>query len=153
MDNIKNTLANVKAGIAGTASSTWEKVTESAKSIGRRIVDTAGESVKKVVSGVNNIAPNMLPTATATLAELSFRGNQSSFSALLRPIRLVSKTLPIAGSNARKFGYPACKSRPPQNLTGFCLTQNAMFEISGTIEEEQALEELFNKGVILDWSD
>ena len=130
----------------------WTDVKEWAGGKARQAANAAGAAVKNVVQGVNNVAPNMLPTATATLAELSFRGTQGSFASLTRDIVLVEKFFNITGRSPSKFGYPACKSRPIMYLDGFCMTQNAMFEISGTVDEEQALEELFNKGVIIDWS-
>lgn len=151
MDNLMDKVRDTGARISGAFGDFRDRVVDSVQRTAGQIVTTAGDAVRKTVNNVNKVAPNMLPSATAALAELSFRGTQGSFVDYSQPIRLIARFQPIAGSNASKFGYPACKSRPIGDLTGFCLTQNAIFEISGTVEEEQTLEELFNKGVVLDW--
>lgn len=133
--------------------STRQGVVEGIKTMAVDTLDFGRRALGNLVAGVNRTLPNMLPTATATLAELSYRGSQGSFASIVAPITLTFKYIDIAGTSPSKFGYPACKSRPPSTLSGFCLTQNAAFEISGTIDEQKALEDLFNSGVYLEWGD
>lgn len=145
-------LDNVKSAVVNTTSQAWDWVQRGASSIAGKIADYSGETVQKVVNGVSKTMPNMLPTATACLAELSYRGTQGSFAAANTDIVLTSKFIDIAAQAPTKFGFPSCTYKTVDSYSGFLLAQHAMFEISGTIDEEQALEDLFNAGVILDWS-
>lgn len=125
---------------------------EQVKAGARTLLNEGGDALVSLISAVNKVMPNMLPTVAACLATLSYRGSQGNFATVSYPVVLTATFLDISGANPRKFGYPCCKSRPIGDLTGFCLTQHAQFHISGTVIEEEALEALFNSGVILDWS-
>ena len=125
---------------------------EQVKTGARTLLNEGSDALVSLISAVNEVMPNMLPTVAACLATLSYRGSQGNFASISYPVVLTATFLDISGTNPRKFGYPCCKSRPIEDLSGFCLTQHAQFHISGTVIEEEALEALFNAGVILDWS-
>ena len=129
---------------------TWAK--EQAKGAAQTLVSDGKDALTALLSGVSEVMPSMLPTITACLATLSYRGSQGNFASVSYPIVLTASFLDISGIAPDKFGYPYCKSRPPEDLTGFALAKNARFHISGTVPEEEALEAFFDRGVILDWS-
>ena len=148
-------IENLKAGAAWAGDKLEQGVTwvgEQAKSGARTLVDIGSQALGGLISAVNEVMPNMLPTVAACLATLSYRGSQGNFATVSYPVVLTATFLDISGTNPRKFGYPCCKSRPIGDLDGFCLVQHAQFHISGTVIEEEALETMFNSGVILDWS-
>ena len=128
----------------------WAK--DQVTGFGQNLVQAGTEALGNLISGVNKVMPSMLPTITACLATLSYRGSQGNFASVSYPIVLTASFLDISGIAPDKFGYPYCKSRPPEDLTGFALAKNSRFHISGTMPEEEALEAFFDRGVILDWS-
>ena len=152
----KNYLSRMWSEAKRAAGGLWEDAVEAAapvvQSAASGILSFGETAINKILSGVNKVLPNMLPTMAACLATLSYRGSQGNFATVSYPVVLTATFLDISGTNPRKFGHPCCKSRPIMDLNGFCLTKNAQFHISGTVIEEEALETMFNAGVILDWS-
>lgn len=148
-------IENLRAGAAWAGEKLEQGVTwvgDKVKSAGRSLLNDGADALVDLLSAVNDVMPNMLPTMAACLATLSYRGSQGNFATVSYPVVLTATFLDISGTNPRKFGYPCCKSRPIGDLDGFCLVQHAQFHISGTVIEEEALEAMFNAGVILDWS-
>lgn len=119
---------------------------------GRWVASKAKGAVQEYVGTVNQVMPNMLPTATAAMAELSFRGSQGNFATTTYPIVLKAEFLRVADPIPARYGYPTNEFLGLGGLSGFCLVKDAKFSISGTVDEEVALEEFFNNGAFLDWS-
>lgn len=113
-----------------------------------------GAGVKNAVSGVlssfNKILPSVIPTATAAMAALSFRGSQGSFASLTQPITITARFLPIADENRGKIGRPLYTLSVLGNYSGFVLCEAATIEISGMVEEETAIEQFLNGGLYLE---
>ena len=118
----------------------------------RKIGGYAKEGVTELVSSVNAVSPNMLPTATAALAEMSFRGSQGNFATTVYPIVLKCEFLRIAEPRPERYGYPCNEFRALGSVNGFVLCKDAQIKISGTIDEEEIVEKFLNQGVYLDWT-
>lgn len=116
------------------------------------VADKAKMAVTGLVNSVNKIMPNMLPTATAALAEMSFRGSQGNFATTVYPIVLKCEFLRTADPLPERYGYPCNEFRALGGVSGFVLCKDAQVKISGTIDEEEAVEQFLNNGVFLDWT-
>ena len=144
---MNNPLTTAKDWITGQ----YNRLEDWAISTAQGVVSNAKDSINGLIGSVSKVMPNMLPTVAACLATLSYRGTQGNFATVSYPIVLTASFLDIAGIAPDKYGYPYCKNRPLSNFDGFVLCQNARCTISGTIIEEQAIEEFLNGGVYLDW--
>lgn len=113
-------------------------------------LDFGGSLLSSLVDGVNKIMPNMLPTITASLATLQFRGSQGDFSSLSYPIVIRGEFHQIAQQVPAFYGSPLCDYRAIGSMSGFILTKNANLKISGPMQEQTALESLYDAGVRLD---
>ena len=116
------------------------------------VADKAKMAVTGLVNSVNKIMPNMLPTATAALAEMSFRGSQGNFATTVYPIVLKCEFLRTADPLPERYGYPCNEFRALGGVSGFVLCKDAQVKISGTIDEEEAVEQFLNNGCFLDWT-
>lgn len=116
------------------------------------VASKAKTAVTGLVNSVNKIMPNMLPTATAALAEMSFRGSQGNFATTVYPIVLKCEFLRTADPLPERYGYPCNEFRALGGVSGFVLCKDAQVKISGTIDEEEAVEQFLNNGCYLDWT-
>lgn len=139
--DIKNTLSSMGdwAGGLFQQGSSW-------------IANKAKTAVTGLVNSVNKVMPNMLPTATAALAEMSFRGSQGNFATTVYPIVLKCEFLRTADPRPERYGYPCNEFRALGSVDGFVLCKDAQVKISGTIDEEEAIEQFLNNGCFLDWT-
>lgn len=116
------------------------------------VADKAKMAVTGLVNSVNKVMPNMLPTATAALAEMSFRGSQGNFATTVYPIVLKCEFLRTADPLPERYGFPCNEFRALGGVSGFVLCKDAQVKISGTIDEEEAIEQFLNNGCYLDWT-
>lgn len=128
--------------------------------IQEKIVQSAGALVEQgrtalvgIIDGVNKIMPSLLPTAAAAMATLSFRGSQGNFATTQYSISLRADVLYITGANDLEIGRPLYRRVPISDLNGFALFKDFHISISGnmTMAEADAIVELMEKGVFLDW--
>ena len=115
--------------------------------------EKARAAVDDIINGVMRVANKALPAAIAASAALQYRGSQGSFLSYLQDnnIKLMCKFFQIGADNSDLIGYPTNASNSLlSNYSGFVLCENAVIEISGTVIEEEAIEDLLNKGVFIE---
>lgn len=111
---------------------------------------TARDSLNDIVGGVMQVVNKALPAALAACASVQFRGTQGSFMAFVTPIRLTARFISISDDRSDFIGYPCERVVALGQLSGFTLCENATISISGTVIEEEAIEDLLNKGVFIE---
>jgi hypothetical protein len=115
--------------------------------------DKARAAVGDIVNGVMRVVNKALPAAVAASAALQYRGSQGSFLSYLQDnnIKLMCKFFQIGADNSDLIGYPTNAANSLlSNYSGFVLCENAVIEITGTVIEEEAIEDLLNKGVFME---
>ena len=115
--------------------------------------DKARAAVGDIVNGVMRVVNKALPTAIAATATLQYRGSQGSFLSYLQDnnIKLMCKLLQIGADNSDLIGYPTNAANSLlSNYSGFVLCENAVIEITGTVIEETAIEDMLNSGVFME---
>lgn len=115
--------------------------------------DKARAAVGDIVNGVMRVVNKALPTAIAATATLQYRGSQGSFLSYLQDnnIKLMCKFLQIGADNSDLIGYPTNAANSLlSNYSGFVLCENAVIEITGTVIEETAIEDMLNAGVFME---
>ena len=115
--------------------------------------DSASGALSDIVNGVSRVINKALPAAIAASASLQYRGTQGNFLAYLdsNPILLQARFFSIPADNSDKIGFPSYAANTLlSGLSGFVLCENAVIEISGTVSEEQAIEDLLNAGVFIE---
>ena len=134
--------------VGSAAGKLWEWTKETAAPI----VQEARKDFSWILNAAGEVLPNMLPTATAALAELQFRGSQGNFSTTLYPIVLKCEFLRTSDPLPERYGYPCNEFRALGGVSGFVLCKDAQVKISGTIDEELAIEAFLNQGAFIDWT-
>jgi hypothetical protein len=118
-----------------------------ASSIGNSIVDAGRNLLGTVVNGINTIMPSALPTATAALAQLSYRGTTGNFQSAMEPIVLSAKFQKISPMNPETQGSPCYLRDRISTFSGFVMCDNPVFQSSiATSVEESAVEAMMAKG-------
>ena len=112
--------------------------------------NSAREALTDIVGGVMQVVNKALPAALAACASVQFRGTQGSFMAFVTPIRLTARFISISDDRSDFIGYPCERVVALGQLAGFTLCENATISISGTVIEEEAIEDLLNKGVFIE---
>lgn len=112
--------------------------------------NSAREALTDIVGGVMQVVNKALPAALAACASVQFRGTQGSFMAFVTPIRLTARFISISDDRSDFIGYPCERVIALGQLAGFTLCENATISISGTVIEEEAIEDLLNKGVFIE---
>lgn len=112
--------------------------------------NSAREALTDIVGGVMQVVNKALPAALAACASVQFRGTQGSFMAFVTPIRLTARFISISDDRSDFIGYPCERVIALGQLAGFTLCENATITISGTVIEEEAIEDLLNKGVFIE---
>lgn len=115
--------------------------------------DKARAAIGDIVNGVMRVVNKALPTAIAATAALQYRGTQGSFLSYLQDnnIKLMCKFFQIGADNSDLIGYPTNAANSLlSNYSGFVLCENAVIEISGTVIEEEAIEDMLNAGVFME---
>lgn len=112
--------------------------------------NSAREALTDIVGGVMQVVNKALPAALAACASVQFRGTQGSFMAFVTPIRLTTRFISISDDRSDFIGYPCERVIALGQLAGFTLCENATISISGTVIEEEAIEDLLNKGVFIE---
>lgn len=112
--------------------------------------NSAREALTDIVGGVMQVVNKALPAALAACASVQFRGTQGSFMAFVTPIRLTARFISISDDRSDFIGYPCERVVALGQLSGFTLCENATISISGTVIEEEAIEDLLNKGVFIE---
>lgn len=112
--------------------------------------NSARDGLSDIVDGVLQVANKALPAALAACASVQFRGTQGSFMAFVTPIRLTARFISISDDRSDFIGYPCERVIALGQLSGFTLCENATISISGTVIEEEAIEDLLNKGVFIE---
>lgn len=119
-----------------------------AADIGEAAVDAGRALLKGVISTVNEIAPNALPTATAALAQLSYRGTTGNFQSAQEPLVLSAKFQLISQMNPETTGSPCYQRDYINTFSGFVLCDNPVFRsTTATGIEEAAVEALLAAGI------
>ena len=123
------------------------------ESVAADVVNGAAEALATFVEGVNKAMPSILPTATAALATLSFRGTQGNFSTISYPIVLRADFMHISGLDRENRGTPVNRRLKVGDLSGFALFQDVHLETSGNMTQAscEALERLLMSGIYLEW--
>lgn len=139
---------SVAAPIAG------EVVQDVAAQAASTLLDKGKSALNGIVDGINRVMPSLLPTATAAMATLSFRGSQGNFATTQYGISLRADVLYITGANDLEIGRPLYRRVSISDLNGFALFKDFHIQISGnmTMAEADAIVELMEKGVFLDWA-
>lgn len=143
------TLQDIKNSAGLLADRAAAFVTGAAKSL----VQAGGNAVAGLVSGINRVMPNMLPTATAAMAELSYRGTQGSFASTQYPIVLKCEFMDVAEITPELYGYPMNEYKILGQLTGMTVCKDTHVSFPCTVKEEEAIEQFLNSGVFLEWGD
>lgn len=112
--------------------------------------NSAREALTDIVGGVMQVVNKAMPAALAACASVQFRGTQGSFMAFVTPIRLTARFISISDDRSDFIGYPCERVVALGQLAGFTLCENATISISGTVIEEEAIEDLLNKGVFIE---
>lgn len=112
--------------------------------------NSAREALTDIVGGVLQVVNKALPAALAACASVQFRGTQGSFMAFVTPIRLTARFISISDDRSDFIGYPCERVVALGQLAGFTLCENATISISGTVIEEEAIEDMLNKGVFIE---
>lgn len=112
--------------------------------------NSARDALTDIVGGVMQVVNKALPAALAACASVQFRGTQGSFMAFVTPIRLTARFISISDDRSDFIGYPCERVVALGQLSGFTLCENATISISGTVIEEEAIEDLLNKGVFIE---
>ena len=112
--------------------------------------NSAREALTDIVGGVMQVVNKALPAALAACASVQFRGTQGSFMAFVTPIRLTARFISISDDRSDFIGYPCERVVALGQLAGFTLCENATISISGTVIEEEAIEDMLNKGVFIE---
>lgn len=112
--------------------------------------NSAREALTDIVGGVMQVVNKAMPAALAACASVQFRGTQGSFMAFVTPIRLTARFISISDDRSDFIGYPCERVIALGQLAGFTLCENATISISGTVIEEEAIEDLLNKGVFIE---
>ena len=123
------------------------------ESVASNVVNGAAEALASLVEGVNKAMPSILPTATAALASLSFRGTQGNFTTISYPIVLRADFMYISGMDRENRGTPVNRRLKVGELSGFALFEDVHMETSGNMTQAscEALERLLMSGVYLEW--
>lgn len=112
--------------------------------------NSAREALTDIVGGVMQVVNKAMPAALAACASVQFRGTQGSFLAFITNIRLTARFISISDDRSDFIGYPCERVVALGQLAGFTLCENATISISGTVIEEEAIEDLLNKGVFIE---
>lgn len=115
--------------------------------------EKARAAVDDIINGVMRVANKALPAAIAASAALQYRGSQGSFLSYLQDnnIKLMCKFFQIGADNSDLIGYPTNSANSLlSNYSGFVLCENAVIEITGTVIEEEAIEDMLNAGVFME---
>ena len=116
----------------------------------QELKSTARDSLTDIVGGVMQVVNKAMPAALAACASVQFRGTQGSFLAFITNIRLTARFISISDDRSDFIGYPCERVVALGQLAGFTLCENATISISGTVIEEEAIEDLLNKGVFIE---
>lgn len=123
-------LGNIASSVSGIATS-----------IGNAVVDEGRQLLNGVVSTVRKVFPSALPTATAALAQLSYRGTTGNFQSAMEPIVLSAKFQHISAMNPETQGSPCYQRDLINTFSGFIMCENPVFSGSiGTDVERTAVE-------------
>lgn len=112
--------------------------------------EKARSALGDIIGGVLQVANKALPAALAACASVQFRGTQGSFLAFITNIRFTARFISISDDRSDFIGYPCERVVALGQLAGFTLCENATISISGTVIEEEAIEDLLNKGVFIE---
>jgi len=115
--------------------------------VGSAAVDFGRNLLGGIIDGINDIAPSALPTATAALAQLSYRGTTGNFQSAMEPIVLSAKFQKISAMNPETQGSPCYMRDYISTFSGFVMCDNPVFQSSiATSVEEGAVEAMMAKG-------
>lgn len=124
-----------------------------AREAAETLVNKGGSAISALINGINKAMPSILPTATAALATLSFRGTQGTLVSIHEDIVLYATFIYTQGLDRENRGTPVYRRFEPRELSGFAQfrdvhipTENGM-----TINEAEAIETLLQSGVYLEW--
>lgn len=112
--------------------------------------EKARSAIGDIIGGVLQVANKALPAALAACASVQFRGTQGSFLAFITNIRFTARFISISDDRSDFIGYPCERVVSLGQLAGFTLCENATISISGTVLEEEAIEDMLNKGVFIE---
>lgn len=110
------------------------------------IVQRAQNAVQALGDSVANVAKDVLTSATAALATLSFKGTMGNKMTVTQPISLCGKFMVLSENDTVLHGRPLCQKTTINTLSGFVLCDSASIAIAGTTAEEQAIENFMNRG-------
>lgn len=117
------------------------------ENIGTAAVDAGRNLLNGIISGISEVAPSALPTATAALAQLSYRGTTGNFQSAMEPIVLSAKFQKISAMNPETQGSPCYMRDYINTFSGFVMCDNPVFQSSiATSVEEGAAEAMMAKG-------
>lgn len=115
--------------------------------VGNTIVDTGRAALRSVIGAINTVAPNALPTATAALAQLTYRGTTGNFQSAMEPIVLSAKFQHVSQMNPESFGSPCYMRDYINTFSGFVLCDHPHFSTGlATSVEESAIEAFMSGG-------
>lgn len=115
--------------------------------IGSAAVDFGRNLLGGIIDGISDVAPSALPTATAALAQLSYRGTTGNFQSAMEPIVLSAKFQKISPMNPETQGSPCYLRDRISTFSGFVMCDNPVFQSSiATSVEESAVEAMMAKG-------
>ena len=115
--------------------------------IGSAAVDFGRNLLGGIIDGISDVAPPALPTATAALAQLSYRGTTGNFQSAMEPIVLSAKFQKISPMNPESQGSPCYLRDRISTFSGFVVCDNPVFQSSiATSVEESAVEAMMAKG-------
>ncbi len=130
-----------------------QSAVDTVQDVATGLVSRGQDAIGALVGGINKLMPSILPTATAALASLSFRGTQGNFSTISYPIVLRADFLYITGINPGESGYPLCRRMAFRDMVGFAQFKDVNIPIADgmTMTEATAIEEMLSAGVFFEW--
>lgn len=132
----------IVAGIQETSANVQEVVSD--------VVDSGRSALDTVINAVPIVASSALSTATAALAKAQYSGTTGNFQSVLEPIVLTLTYYNAAEDNSSNIGSPCKKLLQLSTLSGFCQCEGAKVALGCTEYEQQAVEDLLNRGVFIE---
>lgn len=143
-------IRRITQSVQNRVTSGAKEALSNAKVIVNDVVDDGRAALDTVVNAVPIVFNSALSTATAALAKAQYSGTTGNFQSALEPIVLTLTYYNAAEDNSMNIGSPCKKLLQLSTLTGFCQCEGAKVALACTEYEQQAVEDLLNRGVFLE---
>ena len=135
--------------ISGAKESVSSTITAVKEGVGAA-VDSGRSALNTIVDAVPAVANAAISTATAALAKAQYSGTTGNFESALENIVLTLSYYNVSADNSVNIGSPCRKTLTLSSLHGFCKCEGAKVLLDCTEYEQQAVEELLNRGIFIE---